>query len=66
MSTVVGASPTDPEAKVAAKVVLNALRTLALGRRWASSAAAEPSAATASESKVSKFSGLVMSTTTLP
>ena len=51
---------------MAAKVVLNALSTRDCGRAAAISAAAEPSAGTTSESKVSKFSGLVMSTTTLP
>ena len=50
----------------AAKVVLNALSTRDWGSAAAISAAAEPSAGTTSESKVSKFSGLVMSTTTLP
>jgi hypothetical protein len=47
-------------------VVLKAFRTLESGSFSASSAAAEPSAGTTSESKVSKFSGLLMSTTTLP
>ena len=51
---------------MAAKLVLNALTTRDSGRAAAITAVAEPSAGTTSESKVSKFSGLVMSTTTLP
>jgi hypothetical protein len=51
---------------VAAKVVLNALSTFEDGRAAASSAAAELSVGTVKESKVSKFSGFVMSTTVLP
>jgi hypothetical protein len=66
MSTVVGSEPTVPEASVAAKVVLNALRTRDCGRAAAISAAAELPAGTTSESNVSKSSGLVRSTTTLP
>ena len=58
--------PTVPAARVAAKVVLNALSTRDCGRAAAISAAAELSAGTTRESKVSKFSGLVMSTTILP
>ena len=63
MSTVVGRGPTVPAARVPAKVVLNALITVESGRAAAIAAVAEPSAGTVSESKVSKSSGLVMSTT---
>jgi hypothetical protein len=66
MSTVVGSGPAVPAARVAAKVVLKALSTCDCGSAAAISAAAELSAATVRESKVSKFSGLVISTTTLP
>jgi hypothetical protein len=66
MSTVVGNAPTVPAASVPANVVLNAFSTRDCGSAAAISAAAEPSAGTVSESKVSKFNGLVMSTTTLP
>ena len=61
----VGLGPTLLGARVAAKVVLKAFSTFDDGRAAASSAAAELSAATVSESKVSKFSGLLMSTTVL-
>ena len=62
--TVVGGSPTVPEATVAAKFVLNAFRT----RDWGSEdAISEASGGTTTESNVSKFSGfLAMPTTTLP
>ena len=66
ISTVVVSGPTVPAARVPAKVVLNALSTRELGSAAAISAAAELSAGTTRESKVSKFSGLVMSTTILP
>ena len=55
-----------PDARVAAKLVLKALTTREEGRAAAISAAFEESAGTTRESKVSKFTGLVMSTTTLP
>ena len=58
--------PTCLVAKVAANVVLNALSTEDEGRPSANSAAAELFDGTTRESKVSKFSGLVMSMTTLP
>jgi hypothetical protein len=64
--TVVGSEPTLPAARVAAKVVLKAFSTRDAGRASAISAVAELSAGTVRESKVSKFSGLVMSTTILP
>ena len=64
--TVVVSGPTVPAARVPAKVVLKALSTRESGRAAAISAAAELSAGTTRESKVSKFSGLVMSTTILP
>ncbi len=51
---------------MAPKLVLKALSTRDCGSRAAITAVAEPSAGTTSESKVSKFNGLVMSTTTLP
>ena len=66
ISTVVGLAPTFLAASVAAKVVLKAFSTFDDGRAAASSAAAELSAGTVSESKVSKLSGLLMSTTVLP
>ena len=66
MSTVVVSGPTVPAASVAAKVVLKALTTRDWGSAAAICAAAELSAGTTRESKVSKFSGLVMSTTILP
>ena len=66
ISTVVVSGPTVPAARVPAKVVLNALSTRDCGSAAAISAAAELSAGTTRESKVSKFSGLVMSTTILP
>ena len=66
ISTVVVSGPTVPAASVAAKVVLKALSTRDCGSAAAISAAAELSAGTIRESKVSKFSGLVMSTTILP
>src|SRR5262249_47547428 len=55
-----------PEARVAARLVLNALTTRDCGSDAAICAAAELSAGTVSESKGWKFSGLGMSTTTLP
>ena len=58
--------PTLPAARVLAKVVLKAFSTRDVGRASAISAVAELSAGTVRESKVSKFSGLVMSTTILP
>jgi len=64
--TVVGRPPTVPDARVAAKVVLNAFRTVDPGSAAAISAAAELSGGTTRESKVSTFSGLVMSTTIFP
>jgi hypothetical protein len=51
---------------VAANVVLNAFTTRDWGSAAASSVAAELSAGTDRESNVSKFTGLLMSTTTLP
>src|SRR3954453_2025589 len=66
ISTVVGRSPTVPDASVAANVVLNALSTRDCGSFAAISAAAELSDGTVSESNVLKSSGLVMSTTILP
>jgi hypothetical protein len=51
---------------VPAKVVLKALSTREDGSPAATSAAAELSGDTTSESKVSKFSGLVVSTMVLP
>jgi hypothetical protein len=50
---VVGTSPTVPEARVAANVVLNALTIVECGSVVAICAAAELSAGTVSESKVS-------------
>lgn len=64
--TVVVRSPILPVARVAAKVVLKALSTREFGRAAASSAAAEESVGTVRESNVSKFTGLVMSTTIRP
>jgi hypothetical protein len=66
MRTVVGTGPSVRAASVAANVVLNALSTRDCGSAVARAAAAELSAGTTSESNVSKSSGLVMSTTTLP
>jgi hypothetical protein len=63
---VVVSGPTVPAASVPANVVLNAFRTRDCGSAAAISAAAELSAGTTRESKVSKFSGLVMSTMILP
>src|SRR4029450_2651660 len=64
--TVVATGPTCFWLRVAARVVLNALIPREDGSAAASSAALELSGDTTSESKVSKFSGLVMSTTILP
>ena len=66
ISTVVVSGPTVLAARVAAKVVLNAFRTRDCGRAVAISSVAELSDGTVRESKVSKFRGLVMSTTILP
>ncbi len=66
ISTVVWFSPTFLAARVAAKLVLKALSTVLFGSLAAISAAAEESAGTTSESKVSKFSGFEMSITVLP
>jgi hypothetical protein len=64
--TVVLVGPTLLLPSVPAKVVLKALSTREDGSAAATSAAAEPSGDTTSESKVSKFSGLVMSTMVFP
>jgi hypothetical protein len=60
MSTVVDRGPILPADSAAANVVLKALSTRDCGRAAAMRAAAELSAATVRESKVSKFSGLVI------
>jgi hypothetical protein len=61
-----GVRPDDTDDRVAAKVVLKALTTFDCGRARAISEAADATAGTTRESNVSKFTGLVMSTTVLP
>ena len=66
-NTTVGISPpTLPEANVPAKFVLKPLTTLLFGSFFWISEAAEPSAGTTNSSQVSKFNGLVISTTIFP
>ena len=65
-STVVSALPSFLVDSVAARLVLNAFSTVDAGSSAASWAAAELPSGTTSESKVSKFTGLVMSMTILP